>query len=57
MGRGVGGGCGAAGFGGYVYAGGGGGEVVGGVSDEGVAVFVVGADEGLDLGVVSCVGC
>lgn len=52
------GGVGTAGTGsfwGYVYAGIGGGEVVGRVSDEGVAVFVVGADEGLDLGVVSLV--
>ena len=37
-------------LGGYGYGGGGGGEVFGGVSDEGVAVFVEGADEGLDLG-------
>ena len=44
---------GAAGMGflwGYGYGAGGGGEVVDGVSDEGVAVYVEGADEGLDLG-------
>ena len=34
---------------GYGYAGGGLGEVVDGLSDEGVAVFVEGVDEGLDL--------
>ena len=40
-----------AGAGGYGYADGGLREVGEGVSDEGVAVFVEGVDEGLDLGI------
>ncbi len=48
----LGGRSGAAGTGsfwGYVYVGVGGGKVFDGVSDEGVAIFVEGLDEGLDL--------